>query len=99
MPNHLHGILWILGAKRERLLMNSGFAQPIVGPSGARPWPNRVRPPDAQTPVGASRARPLAERRSALQVPRNRRGPIPPMRSHSLASWAAGFKSALTSRI
>jgi len=92
MPNHLHGILWILGPKRERLLMGSGFAQPIVGADGARP-------PDAQTPVGASRARPLAERRSALQTPRNRRGPIPPMRSHSLASWAAGFKSALTSRI
>ena len=157
MPNHLHGILWILGPKRERLLVRSGFAQPIVGPSGARPWPNRVRPPDGQTPVGAdgvrppgaqtpvgpsgarpwpnrvcppdgqtpvgadgvrppdaqtpvgpngvrpwpsrarpwpNRARPLAERRSALQTPRNRRGPIPPMRSHSLASWAAGFKSA-----
>jgi len=113
MPNHLHGILWILGRKRERLLMGSEFAPPIAGPSGARPWPNRVRPPDAQTPVGAdgvrppdgqtpvgaSRARPLAERRSALQTPRNRRRPIPPMRSHSLASWAAGFKSALTSRI
>jgi REP element-mobilizing transposase RayT len=92
MPNHLHGILWILGPKRERLLVGSGFAQPIVGADG-------VRPPDAQTPVGASRARPLAERRSALQTPRNRRRPIPPMRSHSLASWAAGFKSALTSRI
>jgi REP element-mobilizing transposase RayT len=92
MPNHLHGILWILGPKRERLLVGSGFAQPIVGADG-------VRPPDAQTPVGASRARPLAERRSALQTPRHRRGPIPPMRSHSLASWAAGFKSAVTSRI
>jgi len=100
MPNHLHGILWILGPKRERLLVGSGFAQPIVGPSGARPWPNRVRPPDGRTPLGASGARPLAERRSALQTPRNRRRPIPPMRSHSLASWwAAGFKSALTSRI
>ena len=120
MPDHLHGILWILGRKRERLLMGSGFAQPIVGadgvrppdaqtpvgPSGARPWPNRVRPPDGQTPVGPSgarpwpnRTRPLAERRSALQTARHRRGSIPPMRSHSLASWAAGFKSALTSRI
>ena len=92
MPNHLHGILWILGPKRERLLVGSVLAQPIVGADG-------VRPPDAQTPAGASRARPLAERRSALQTPRNRRGPIPAMRSHSLASWAAGFKSALTSRI
>ena len=121
MPNHLHGILWILGRKRERLLMGSRFAPPIVGqrgvrppngpepmdadgvivgPSGARPWPNAIRPYDNhRTPVGASRARPLAERRSALQTPRHRRGPIPPMRSHSLASWSAGFKSALTSRI
>jgi REP element-mobilizing transposase RayT len=114
MPNHLHGILWILGPKREGLLMGGGFAQPIVGadgvrppdaqtpvgPSGARPWPNAIRPYDNhRTPAGASRARPLAERRSALQTPRSRRGPIPAMRSHSLASWAAGFKSALTSRI
>src|SRR5208337_5481722 len=51
MPNHLHGILWILGPKRERPLMGSRFAQPIVGPSGARPWPNRVRPwPNAIRP-------------------------------------------------
>ena len=99
MPNHLHGILWILGPKGGRVLLGSGFPQPIVGADG-------VRPPDAQTPVGPSgarpwpnRARPLAERRSALQTPRGRRRPIPPMRSHSLASWAAGFKSALTSRI
>jgi hypothetical protein len=92
MPNHLHGILWILGPKRERVPMNSGLAQPIVGTGG-------VRPPDGRTPVRASGARPLAERRSALQTPGNRRGPIPPMRPHSLASWAAGFKSAVTSRI
>jgi hypothetical protein len=51
MPNHLHGILWILGPKGERVLMNSGFAQPIVGADG-------VRPPDRRTPVGASRAGP-----------------------------------------
>jgi putative transposase len=92
MPNHLHGILWILGPKGERVLMNSGFAQPIVGAGS-------VRPADRRTPVGASRARPLAERGSALQAPGNRRGPIPAMRPLSLASWAAGFKSAVTSRI
>jgi len=122
MPNHLHGILWILGPKGEHILMNSGYTQPIVGgafvgpngvrpadapepmdadgvivgPSGARPWPNAVRPyNNHRTPVGAIRDRPLAERRSALQE----RRPIPPMRPHSLASWAAGFKSAVTSRI
>ena len=113
MPNHLHGILWILGPKGGRVLDNSGFAQPIVGPSGARPGPNRVRspdsqtpvgadgvrPPDGRTPVGASGPRPMAERRSALQPPGNRPGPIPAMRPHSLASWTAGFKSAVTSRI
>jgi len=57
MPNHLHGILWILGAKGGRVLVNGGFGQPIAGADG-------VRPPDAKTPVGASRARPLAEPRS-----------------------------------
>jgi len=59
MPNHLHGILWILGAKGGRVLVNGGFGQPIAGADG-------VRPPDAKTPVGASRARPLAEPRSPL---------------------------------
>ena len=70
MPNHLHGILWILGPKGEH-----------VGPSGARPGPNAIRSHEpGRTPFG----------------PTNR---IPAMRPHSLASWAAGFKSAVTSRI
>jgi len=158
MPNHLHGILWILGAKGGRVLVNGGFGQPIAGADGVRPpdaktpvgasrarplaeprspfgraalalWPSRARPlaeprspfgraalalwPSHARPLGeprsplgratlapwASHARPLAERRSALQTPRNRRRPIPAMRPHSLASWAAGFKSAVTSRI
>ncbi len=66
MPNHLHGILWILGPKGEHVLVNSGLAQPLDRVPGVRPLGN------------------------------NR---IPAMHSHSLASWAAGFKSAVTSRI
>ena len=73
MPNHLHGILWILGRKRERLLMGSRFAPPIVGPSGARPRGERGSP----LPVfdGCHRAKwhsARAERRSALQLRRPR---------------------------
>ncbi len=44
MPNHLHGILWILGPKRKRVLMNSLFAQPIVGADGVIVGPNGARP-------------------------------------------------------
>jgi hypothetical protein len=54
MPNHVHGIVWILGPKGEHVLMNGGFTQLIVGASGARP---------------------LAERRSALQTPEHRSAP------------------------
>jgi len=101
MPNHLHGILWILGPKGEHVLRDSGFVmpnadqvfaglnavQPGVGPSGARPGPNAIRPygwPNAVRPHNRTRS------------PTNL---IPPMRSHSLASWAGGFKSVVTSRI
>ncbi len=87
--------------RAERRSARVSICAPVRGERGRgrEVGADGVRPPDAQTPVGASRARPLAERRAALQTPRHRRRPIPPMRSHSLASWAAGFKSALTSRI
>jgi hypothetical protein len=89
MPNHLHGILWILGAKGGRVLVNGGFGQPIAGADG-------VRPPDAKTPVGASRARPLAEPRSpfgraALALWPSRARPLAEPRSPfgraALAPW------------
>ena len=81
MPNHLHGVLWILGPRGEHILMNSGFSHP-VGPSGARPGRTPFGPTDpaGQTPFGPT-------------------NPVPAMRPRSLASWAAGFKSAVTSRI
>jgi len=70
MPNHLHGILW------------------IVGPSGARPQMGAAR-------MGPSAIRPHELRRT----PSGPASRIPAMRPHSLASWAAGFKSAITSRV
>ena len=76
MPNHLHGILWILGAKGGRVLVNGGFGQPIAGADG-------VRPPDAKTPVGASHARPLGEPRSPLgRAPLGPTNPAEPAASH-----------------
>ena len=66
MPNHMHGVLWILGPRGEHVLMKSGFVLP------------RERMPKAR--------------------PRSK-GVIPAMRPRSLASWAAGFKSAITSRV
>lgn len=81
MPNHVHGILWILGPKGEHVLTNSG-----VGPSGGRPGPNAIRPYKWEI-------------RSTGRTPFGPTNPIPPMRSRSLASWAAGFKSAVTSRV
>ena len=63
MPNHLHGILW------------------IVRPNGVRPRLIAIESPErGRTPFG----------------PTNR---IRAMRPRSLASWASGFKSAVTSRI
>jgi len=54
MPNHLHGILWILGPKGEHILRNTGYVipdavgpkslRPFVGPDGVGPGPNAVRP-------------------------------------------------------
>jgi REP element-mobilizing transposase RayT len=97
MPNHLHGILWILGPKGEHILWNSGYVipdadpsfvgpkslRPNVGPNGVGPGPNAVRP----------------DINGAAQSPIGPANPIPPMRPRSLASWASGFKSAVTSRI
>ena len=93
MPNHLHGILWILGPKGEHILRNTGYVipgavgpkslRPNVGPNGVGPGPNSVRPYNngaAQPPIGPA-------------------NPIPSMRPRSLASWASGFKSAVTIRI
>jgi REP element-mobilizing transposase RayT len=78
MPNHLHGILWIVGPN-GRLGLAQGAKG--VGPSGARPKPNAIQSPErGRTPFG----------------PTNR---IPAMHPRSLASWASGFKSAVTSRI
>jgi REP element-mobilizing transposase RayT len=93
MPNHLHGILWILGPKGEDVLWNTGYViphavgpkslRPIIRPNGVGPGPNAVRPYN----------------KGAVQSPIGPANPIPPMRPRSLASWASGFKSAVTSRI
>jgi len=89
MPNHLHGILWIVGPNGVRPGANRNLGLTdcanCVGPSVRRltdrPKPNAIRSPKrGRTPFG----------------PTNR---IPAMRPHSLASWASGFKSAVTSRI
>ena len=42
MPNHLHGILWMLGPKGEHILRNTGYVIPdtdpsFVGPKSLRP--------------------------------------------------------------
>ena len=101
MPNHLHGILWILGPKGEHILWNSGYVIPdAVGPKSLRP--NGGPNPVGQV-VGTSSAgpRPNAVRpyNDGDQSPIGPANPIPPMRPRSLASWASGFKSAVTSRI
>jgi hypothetical protein len=87
MPNHLHGILWILGPKGGRVLMSSGFGQSIVGADG-------VRPPDAQTRVGASRARPYKPRGTG-GLPSRPCAPIrwPPGRRGSNRRLRVGFES------
>jgi REP element-mobilizing transposase RayT len=63
MPNHMHGILWILGPRGEHVLMKSGFVLPLD------------------------------------RMPKDTPRAVPAMRHRSLASWAAGFKSAITSRV
>jgi len=93
MPNHLHGILWILGPNGEHILWNSGYVIPdAVGPKSLRPVvePNTVgHGPNAVRPYNNGTAQP----------PISPANSIPPMRPRSLASWASGFKSAVTSRI
>jgi len=93
MPNHLHGILWILGSKGERILRNTVNVIPdAVGPKSLRP----IVEPDT-VGVGPNAVRPY--RNDEAQSPTGHANPIPPMRPRSLASWASGFKSAVTSRI
>jgi REP element-mobilizing transposase RayT len=109
MPNHLHGILWILGPKGEHILWNSGYVLPdpvgpnnvgqTVGTSSAGPKPNVVRRGVGPNSVGQ---RPNAVRPYTNGVAKSPIGPvnpIPPMYPRSLESWASGFKSAVTSRI
>jgi REP element-mobilizing transposase RayT len=82
MPNHLHGILWIVG--------------PIVGPSGARPdGSSRIRA-GSRGPLGPTRA---PQRGTSDRAESRGSRVVPPMEPRSLASWAAGFKAAVTSRI
>jgi REP element-mobilizing transposase RayT len=74
MPNHLHGILWILGPKGEHVLANNRPER--------RSAPQLPLRPMGRTPFGPTAGK-----------------GIPPMRPHSLASWASAFKAAVTSRI
>ncbi|MFZ0964199.1 MAG: hypothetical protein WAO35_25315 [Terriglobia bacterium] len=119
MPNHLHGILWILGPKGEHILWNTGYVIPdadpsFVGPKSLRPnvRPNGVGPganvgpnsvgPGANVGPNVVGPGPKALRpynNGAAQPPIDSAKAIPPMRPRSLASWASGFKSAVTSRI
>lgn len=104
MPNHFHGILWILGPKGEHILWNTGYVIPdAVGPKSLRPnvGPNGVGPganagPNGIRP-GPNTVRPYNN--GAAQSPIGPAIAIPPMRPRSLESWASGFKSAVTSRI
>ncbi|MGO8819241.1 MAG: hypothetical protein ACLQVG_31765 [Terriglobia bacterium] len=124
MPNHLHGILWILGPKGEHILWDSGYVipdavdavdvvsvvgvvgvvgpnsvRPNVGPNGVGPGPNAVRQ-DVGTSSAGPRPKALRPYNSgAAQSPICPANPISPMRPRSLASWASGYKSAVTSRI
>ena len=112
MPNHLHGILWILGPKGEHILRDTRYVipdagpsivgpkslRPHVGPNGAGPRQNAVRPivgPNGVGP-GPNAVRPY---NGVAESPIGPANAIPPMRARSLASWASGFKSAVTSRI
>jgi len=118
MPNHLHGILWIVGpnsarprVERGRLGANMDFAladsAKRVGPGGARPGANGdLGLAHGVKGVGLSvrrlTDRPRPNAIESLERGRTPFGPthrIPAMRPHSLASWASGFKSAVTSRI
>jgi len=93
MPNHLHGILWILGPKGEHIPVNTAYVIPdAVGPKSLRPI---IRPNGVG--LGPNAVRPY--NKGAVQSPIGPANPIPPMRPRSLASWASGFKSAVTSRI
>jgi putative transposase len=107
MPNHLHGILWILGPKGEHILWDTGYVIPdAVGPKSLRPnvGPNGVGPGANAGPnagpnsirSGPNAVRPYDDGAQLLLGPAN---PIPPMRPRSLSSWASGYKSAVTSRI
>jgi REP element-mobilizing transposase RayT len=99
MPNHLHGILWIVGPNGVR-----------PGENGVRPSAERVRAAENMDlaraerakRVGPSAARPRLIPIEPLESGRTPFGPtnrIPAMRPHSLGSWASGFKSAATTRI
>ena len=90
MPNHFHGIVWITD------LVRADGVRPI------RPE-NDLRPPDDHPPD----AHPFAEASSpeepgachAPQRPIRPEDGVPPGRApHSLASFIAGFKAAVTSR-
>jgi REP element-mobilizing transposase RayT len=111
MPNHLHGILWILGPKGEHIPGNTGYVipdavgpnsiRPVVGPNSIRPvvGPKSLRPNVGPNGVGPGPNAVRPYNKGAVQSPIGPANPIPPMRPRSLASWASGFKSAVTSRI
>jgi len=105
MPNHLHGILWLVGPNGVRPAtygarpganrnLGSAHGAKHVGPSGARPGANGIRPHE----LGRTRFD-FAHRPELVEGPFGPTNQIPTMRPHSLASWASGFKSAVTSRI
>ena len=53
MPNHLHGIVWILGPRGEHVMMNSGFALPLDRMLKAAPRPKRSIPAKRPHSLGA----------------------------------------------
>jgi REP element-mobilizing transposase RayT len=89
MPNHLHAILWIVGPSGARPSLRPAANMDLARPERAKGvGPNGVRP--------RLIANESPERGRTPFAPTNR---IPAMRPRSLAAWASGFKSAVTSRI
>jgi putative transposase len=84
MPNHIHGIVRIVGAHGVR---------PNVGANGVCPITHGVRPN-----VGANGVCPPAATAGGRAKEGERRSPLP-MRPRSVASFVAGFKSATTRRM
>ncbi len=93
MPNHLHGIVWIVEA-------DGVHPGPVVagihpGPIGAGIHPGPVGADGVRhEPVGAS----IHPGSDVFHPPQQGTRRVPPRKPKSLSSFIAGFKSSVTSR-